>query len=150
MMEEKKHNLFKITFDGIEVEVEPGTTIMQAARRIAEADASQGHLVPPAMCYYKPLEGSGGKCRACLVRVAQGSAKDTRPMPKLVPSCITQVQDGMVVENATNPAVLEERKGDRGVSATQPPARLPCLRSGRRMPFAGFCLRARLIGSDPL
>jgi len=109
-MEDTKPQLFKITFDGIEVEVEPGTTIMQAARRIAEADASQNHLVPPAMCYYKPLEGSGGKCRACLVRVAQGSAKDTRPMPKLVPSCITQVQDGMVVENATNPAVLEERK----------------------------------------
>ena len=80
---------------------------MGAARRIAEADASQNYLVPPAMCYYKPLEGSGGKCRACLVRVAQGSAKDTRPMPKLVPSCITQVQDGMVVENVTNPAVLE-------------------------------------------
>ena len=109
-MEDTKPELLKITFDGIEVGVEPGTTIMQAARRIAEADASQNYLVPPAMCYYKSLEGSGGKCRACLVRVAQGSAKDTRPMPKLVPSCITQVQDGMVVENVTNPAVLEERK----------------------------------------
>ena len=110
-MEDTKPNLVKITFDGIEVEVEAGTTIMQAARRIAEADATQAHLVPPAMCYYKPLAGTGGKCRACLVKVAQGSAKDTRPMPKLVPSCITQVQDGMVVENTSNPAVLEARKG---------------------------------------
>ncbi|GAB2764726.1 2Fe-2S iron-sulfur cluster-binding protein [Rhabdobacter roseus] len=110
-MEDTKPNVVKITFDGIEVEVEAGTTIMQAARRIAEADGTQAHLVPPAMCYYKPLEGTGGKCRACLVKVAQGSAKDTRPMPKLVPSCITQVQDGMVVENTTNPAVLEARKG---------------------------------------
>jgi NADH-quinone oxidoreductase subunit G len=103
--------LLKITFDGIEVEVPAGTTIMQAARKIAEADEQQKGIVPPAMCYYEPLKGTGGKCRGCLVRVAQGSSKDTRPMPKLVPSCITQVQDGMVVENTTNPAVLEERKG---------------------------------------
>lgn len=109
-MEEVKPQLLKITFDGIEVEVEPGTTIMQAARKIAEADDSQGHLVPPAMCYYKPLTASGGKCRACLVKVSAGSAKDPRPMPKLVPSCITQVQDGMVVENTTNQAVLDTRK----------------------------------------
>ena len=50
------------------------------------------------MCYYTPLKGSGGKCRVCLVKVTQGSAKDTRPMPKLVASCITQVQDGEAVD----------------------------------------------------
>ena len=97
--------MVKITFDGIEVEVEDGSTILQAARKIG------GDIVPPAMCYYSSLEGSGGKCRACLVRVAAGSARDPRPMPKLVASCITPVQDGMVVENTTNPQVLEIRKG---------------------------------------
>jgi NADH-quinone oxidoreductase subunit G len=95
----------KITFDGIEVEVPDGTTILNAARQIG------GSIVPPAMCYYTPLKGSGGKCRACLVRVAAGSAKDPRPMPKLVASCVTPVQDGMVVENTTNPQVLDVRKG---------------------------------------
>lgn len=110
MSGEAQSTLFKITFDGIEVEVEPGTTIMQAARKIAEADHSQDHIVPPAMCYYQPLKASGGKCRACLVKVSAGSAKDPRPMPKLVPSCITQVQDGMIVENTTNEAVLDTRK----------------------------------------
>ncbi|NDK57572.1 2Fe-2S iron-sulfur cluster-binding protein [Pontibacter fetidus] len=95
----------KITFDGIEVEVEDGTTILQAARKIG------GSVVPPAMCYYTPLKGSGGKCRVCLVKVTQGSAKDSRPMPKLVASCITPVQDGMVVENTTNEDVLNARKG---------------------------------------
>jgi NADH-quinone oxidoreductase subunit G len=97
--------MVKITFDGIEVEVEEGTTILNAARKIG------GEVVPPAMCYYTPLKGSGGKCRACLVKVAAGSAKDPRPMPKLVASCITPVQDGMVVENTTNPDVLAARKG---------------------------------------
>jgi NADH-quinone oxidoreductase subunit G len=110
-METAAPQLFKVTFDGIEVEVAPGTTIMQVGRKIAEADATKRHLAPPAMCYYEPLKGSGGKCRACLVRVAAGSAKDPRPMPKLVPSCITTVQDGMIVENTTNEAVLETRKG---------------------------------------
>jgi len=95
----------KITFDGIEVEVEDGTTILQAARKIG------GKVVPPAMCFYTPLKGSGGKCRVCLVKVTQGSARDPRPMPKLVASCITPVQDGMVVENTTNEDVLNARKG---------------------------------------
>ncbi|NID11954.1 2Fe-2S iron-sulfur cluster-binding protein [Fibrivirga algicola] len=104
-MVDNQVQLVKVTVDGIEVEVEPGTTILQAARKIGP------EVAPPAMCYYEPLKGSGGKCRACLVRVAAGSAKDPRPMPKLVASCITPVQDGMVVENFSNPAVLEARKG---------------------------------------
>jgi NADH-quinone oxidoreductase subunit G len=63
------------------------------------------------MCYYSKLKGSGGKCRTCLVKVTQGSAKDPRPMPKLVASCSTAVQDGMVVENTLSADVLEARKG---------------------------------------
>ena len=94
----------KVTIDNKVIEVEEGTTILQAARLIG------GDIVPPAMCYYSKLEGSGGKCRTCLVKVAQGSAKDPRPMPKLVASCSTPVQDGMVVENITSPEVLEARK----------------------------------------
>ncbi len=103
MTEEKK--LFKVTIDNITVEVEPGTSILMAARKIG------GDVVPPAMCYYSKLEGSGGKCRTCLVRVAAGSTADPRPMPKLVASCRTNVMDGMVVENITSPTVLEARKG---------------------------------------
>lgn len=95
----------KVTFDGIQIEVPDGTTILQAARQIG------GDIVPPAMCYYSSLKGSGGKCRACLVKVTQGSERDPRPMPKLVASCITPVQDGMVVENTLNAEVLETRKG---------------------------------------
>ncbi len=95
----------KLTIDGIEVEVPDGTTILNAARQIG------GPSVPPAMCYYSTLKGSGGKCRVCLVKVAQGSGKDPRPIPKLVASCSTPVADGMVVQNLTSPEVLEARKG---------------------------------------
>ena len=96
--------LLKVTIDNIEVEVEAGTTIMNAARKIG------GAVVPPAMCYYSKLEGSGGKCRTCLVKVAQGSAKDPRPMPKLVASCRTMVQDGMVVQNITSHEAMDSRQ----------------------------------------
>ena len=97
--------LFKVTIDNISIEVEPGTSILQAARKIG------GDVTPPAMCYYSSLKGSGGKCRTCLVEVAAGSTADPRPMPKLVASCRTNVMDGMVVKNITSPRVLDARAG---------------------------------------
>lgn len=98
-----EENLVTVTIDGVEVKVPAGTSIIEAARKIGP------DVAPPAMCYYKSLPRSGGKCRACLVKVSKGSERDPRPMPKLVASCITQVQDGMVVENYTNEHVVETR-----------------------------------------
>jgi len=95
----------KVTIDGITIDVEAGTSILNAARMIG------GDIVPPAMCYYSKLQGSGGKCRTCLVKVSKGSEKDPRPMPKLVASCRTTVMDGMEVQNITSPEVTEARKG---------------------------------------
>ena len=94
----------KVTIDGQSVEVEPGTTILQAARMIG------GDLVPPAMCYYSKLKGSGGKCRCCLVEVAKGSEADPRPMPKLMASCVTGCQDGMEVNSTASERVQDARK----------------------------------------
>ena len=94
----------KVTIDGATIEVPDGTTILNAARKIG------GESVPPAMCYYSSLKDSGGKCRVCLVKIAQVSVKDPRPMPKLVASCRTPVMDGMVVQSITSPEVLEARK----------------------------------------
>lgn len=95
----------KVTIDNITVEVPQGTTILQAARMIG------GDVVPPAMCYYSKLQGSGGKCRTCLVEVSKGSEADPRPMPKLVASCRTGVMDGMEVKNMTSPKVTDARNG---------------------------------------
>ena len=96
--------MIQLTIDNIPISVEEGTTILGAARKIG------GDVVPPAMCYYSSLHGSGGKCRTCLVKVARTSACDPRAMPRLVPSCSTPVQDGMVVENMTSLEVVEARK----------------------------------------
>lgn len=95
----------KVTIDNITIEVAPGTSILEAARQIG------GDVTPPAMCYYSKLEGSGGKCRTCLVEISKGSEKDPRPMPKLMASCRTGVMDGMEVKNITSPRVVEARKG---------------------------------------
>jgi NADH-quinone oxidoreductase subunit G len=97
--------LIKVTIDNITIEVPNGTSILEAARMIG------GDVTPPAMCFYTPLEGSGGKCRTCLVEVSKGSEKDPRPMPKLVASCRTGVMDGMEVKNITSEKVPEARAG---------------------------------------
>lgn len=102
MSEEIK--LFKVTIDGQTTEVLPGTTIIEAARKIG------GKSVPPAMCYYSKLEQSGGRCRTCLVEVSKGSEADPRPMPKLVASCRTTVMDGMEVKNLTSERTQVARK----------------------------------------
>lgn len=94
----------KITIDGHTIEVEAGTTILQAARQIG------GECVPPTMCYDSKVKDCGGKCRCCLVEVTKGSERDPRPMPKLQPSCVTAAQDGMEVKSATSPKALEARK----------------------------------------
>ncbi len=94
----------KITIDGQTIEVEPGTTVLQAARMIG------GASVPPTMCYYSKLKDCGGKCRCCLVEVTKGSERDPRPMPKLQPSCVTGVQDGMEVLSGNSQRVLDARK----------------------------------------
>jgi len=97
--------MVKVTIDGIEIEVEEHTTILEAARKAG------GQIVPPAMCYYSSLKESGGRCRTCLVEVTQGSANNPRPMPKLMASCRTEVADGMVVKNITSERVQTAREG---------------------------------------
>ena len=99
----------KVTIDDITIEVPDGTTILQAARMIDEQQATS--IAPPAMCYYSKLKTTGGYCRTCIVKVEQGSEKDPRPMPKPVPSCRTNVMDGMVVRNKTSADLLEARAG---------------------------------------
>jgi len=70
----------KVTIDGVEIEVQPGTTVLQAA-------LSRGREVPH-YCYHPGLS-IAGNCRMCLVEVEKA--------PKLMIACQTQVADGMVV-----------------------------------------------------
>jgi len=69
-----------VTIDGIQVSVEPGTTIMQAAEKIG--------IFIPHYCYHQALS-IVGSCRLCLVTV-EGS-------PKEVVACGTPCTDKMIV-----------------------------------------------------
>jgi bidirectional [NiFe] hydrogenase diaphorase subunit len=78
-------SVITLTIDGMDVAVEAGSTILQAAK---EADVRI-----PTLCH---LEGVStvGACRVCLVQI-QGS-------DKLVPSCLTPVSEGMKVMTKTD------------------------------------------------
>ena len=113
-----------LTIDGRSITVEKGKTVLQAA--------IENGIQIPYYCYH-PALGVDGSCRVCIVRVEK--------MPKLQTSCSTICTDGMVVD--TN--IARSRRGARQrvrVPAHQPPARLPGLRQGRRVPAAGLFLHA--------
>ena len=83
----------KLTIDGREVEVEAGTTVIQAAEVLG--------IEIPRFCYHERL-AIAGNCRMCLVEIEKS--------PKPVASCAMPVNDGMVVHTNT-PTVLKARKG---------------------------------------
>ena len=64
-----------ITIDGKSIEVEAGTTILEAARIVG------GESVPPTMCYHPHLKDCGGKCRCCLVEVTKEANATHAPYP---------------------------------------------------------------------
>ena len=70
----------RVTIDGFEMDVAPGTTILQACLQ-------RGHEIPH-YCYHDGLS-IAGNCRMCLV--------DVEKQPKLVIGCYTPVAEGMVV-----------------------------------------------------
>jgi ferredoxin len=79
-------NTFKITIDGKSVEVAPGRTVLEAARQIG--------LNIPTLCHLEKC-GPLTSCQVCLVKVvASGQGR-------LVPSCATRAEPGMVIESET-------------------------------------------------
>ncbi len=74
----------KFWIDEVQVEVERGTTVLEAARRVG--------IYIPTLCY---LEGKNklGACRICLVEI--------EPTGKLAASCILPASDGLKVRTNT-------------------------------------------------
>ena len=114
-----------LTIDGQPVTVEKGKTVLQAA-------IEHGFSVP-YYCYHPGL-GIDGSCRVCIVKIEK--------MAKLQTACSTTCTDGMVVSTEP-PDVVQARAGRVRVPAGQPPARLPGVRQGRRVPAAGLLLFLR-------
>jgi len=71
-----------LTIDGQEVSIQPGQTVLEAARQIG--------IDIPTLCHLKEC-GPLTTCLVCLVKING----------KLVPSCATQAAPGMIVESET-------------------------------------------------
>ncbi len=72
-----------VTINGMEISVQPGDLVIDAAERAG------AHI--PRFCYH-PRMSSVGVCRQCLVDI------DTGRGPGLQPSCMVPVSEGMVVD----------------------------------------------------
>ena len=81
-----------LTINGKPVEVEEGTTILQAARKI--------NIDIPTLCFLKDINEIGD-CRICVVEVEGKRGFAT--------ACIQKVEEGMVVKT-NSPAVIEARR----------------------------------------
>jgi len=84
----------KLTIDGQEIEVAPGTVLIQACEQLG--------IEIPRFCYHERL-AIAGNCRMCLVEVAPGP-------PKPQASCALPCADGMVVKT-NSPMVKKAREG---------------------------------------
>ncbi len=82
----------KCVIDGKEVEVPPGTTVIQAAQQVG--------IAIPHFCWHPDLPVDGN-CRMCLVEVEKS--------PKLQIACNTLVTDGMVVHTGSEKAKQAHR-----------------------------------------
>ena len=81
-----------LTIDGKEIEVNEGTTILEAARKI--------NIDIPTLCFLKDIN-EVGECRMCVVEVEGRRGFAT--------SCIQKVEEGMIVHTNT-PKVIEARR----------------------------------------
>jgi NADH-quinone oxidoreductase subunit G len=77
-----------LTIDGVDVSVQRGATVLQAAERAG--------IVVPHYCYHPGIPSRPAQCRMCLVEI--------EGQPKLQPSCVFPAGDGMIVHTTSESA----------------------------------------------
>lgn len=113
----------KLTINGTEVEVERGSTVLQAAR-------SAGIYIP-TLCYHPNVQPYGG-CRLCIVEI-----ENMRGLPT---SCTTPVTEGMVVTTDTEQLRTLRQAFLQLILTEHPNECLTCHRRERCSPY-DICLR---------
>lgn len=73
-----------LTIDGVQVAIEEGATVLQAAK--------EAGVTIPTLCFLEGLS-PGASCRLCMVEI--------EGIPKMQTSCVTEVAEGMVVHTQT-------------------------------------------------
>jgi NADH-quinone oxidoreductase subunit G len=102
----------KFTIDGQEVQSQPGTLLINAAK--------QAGIAIPAFCYYDGLSLQAA-CRMCLVEVEK--------TPKLQVACTLPVAEGMIV-HTDSATVRQARKGTLEFLLTNHPLDCPVCDKG--------------------
>ena len=92
---EMKVEYVNLTIDGMSIEVEKGSTVLQAARQVG--------INIPTVCYMENLSPYGG-CRMCVVEISNGNGRAS-----LDTSCTHKVSEGMMVQTQS-PRVIRARK----------------------------------------
>jgi bidirectional [NiFe] hydrogenase diaphorase subunit len=86
--------MINLTINGLPVQVEDGTTVLEAAKFLG--------FPIPTLCHMEGLEPYGA-CRLCVVEIGEG------PRAKMVSACTYPAQDGLKVRTASA-RVLRARK----------------------------------------
>ena len=86
--------MIQLTINGLEISVEEGTTLLEAAQFLG--------FPIPTLCHMEGLSPYGA-CRLCVVEIGEG------PRAKLVSSCTYPAQEGLIVRTASS-RVLRARR----------------------------------------
>ncbi len=86
--------MIRLTINGLEVSVEEGMTVLEAAEFLG--------FPIPTLCHMEGLSPYGA-CRVCMVEIGEG------PRAKLVSSCSYPVEEGLIVRTAST-RVLRARR----------------------------------------
>ena len=86
--------MITLTMNGLPVMVEPGTTLLEAARYLG--------IDIPTLCHLEGLTPYGA-CRLCIVEIGEGAAS------KLVSSCTYPAQEGLKVRSGSSRVMRARR-----------------------------------------
>lgn len=111
--------MVKLKINNIEVEVEKGTTVLEAAKLV------NVHI--PTLCNFE-LEGLGfvnreANCRVCMVEHVNSNSK-------LIPACNTLVKEGMEIRTDTLKVVKARRTNIELLLSNHPKDCLVCTKNG--------------------
>ena len=117
--------MIKLEINGVEVEVEKGSNLLQAARK--------ANVKIPTLCYHPDLK-PGASCGICVVRQLVPSRTEPGkfvPSPKLLRACCTEAVEGMKILTHDPDIVQVRRTVLELILANHPNDCLQCPRSGR-------------------
>ncbi len=119
-----------LTIDGTEVEVAPGTTILEAARQLG--------IDIPTFCYDAELPPNGA-CRICMVEVEKART--------LVASCVAPVAPGMVIHTESERVINARKAVLTLMIANHPLDCITCQKTGE-CKLQDYCYRYGVSDSD--